>query len=75
MLGRWQGKGSSPLSLIEKKKLRKKLSKLDRKITRLKGELELTPRGFTEWFNIRKELEKVDEQRKLTRLRLKGYDV
>lgn len=69
---RWQGEGSSPSELI---KLRKKLSKFDRKLTRLRFELAMTPRGMTRWFNIHKEIEKFDQERKITRLRIKGYDV
>lgn len=72
MLRRWQGEGSSPSELI---KLRKKLSKLDRKLTRLKFKLAEVPRGMTLWFNIQKQIDKFDEERKITRLRIKGYDV
>ena len=69
---RWQGEGSSPSKLII---LRKKLSKLDRKLTRLRFELMEVPRGMTLWFNLQKEIDKFDEERKITRLRIKGYDV
>lgn len=69
---RWQGEGSSPSELI---KLRKKLTKLDRKLTRLRFELMEVPRGMTLWFNLQKEIDKFDQERKITRLRIKGYDV
>lgn len=71
-MGRYRGEGSSPSESI---KLRKMLSKFDRKITRLKVELSYTARGTTRWFNIHKEIEKLDNSRKNTRLKLKGYDV
>lgn len=71
-MGRYRGEGSSP---SESNKLRKQLSKLDRRLTNLGFQILETPRGLTRWFNLHKEIRRLDELRKITRLRLKGYDV
>lgn len=79
MVNGHQGMGSSPIGLSEQERtrLRKRLRKLDRLITRQDWLLKLPiwlPDGIN-WDKATEERNRWDETRRQMRLRLKGYGV
>lgn len=66
----------TPKTLAQKKKLHSQLRNLDRRISRLKNSLTNYYCKFSgTYYSVVKSITKLDQKRKETRLKLKGYEI